>query len=186
MALIEYAGALLAISYLVLVTRRQRLAWPSYIASSLCYIPVFWNSNLYCDAALQVFFVGMGMLGWLRWRDHGEDSSPVRWSRRSHAALVAAIVAGVCGIGALVRAVSGVGYIAFADAFIAIGSIAATILTVLCVVENWWYWIAINLLSALVYAGKEMWATSALMALYTALSLRGLMVWVRAAEKQRS
>lgn len=177
--LIEYAGALLAIAYLVLVTRRRWLAWPSYIASSLCYIPVFWSSRLYSNASLQVLFVAMGIWGWLSWRHQGAEVALVRWPLKRHGMLVALLTAGVCGIGSFVQHLSGVGYLAFADAFISVSSIVATVLTVLRVVENWWYWIAINVVCVIVYAWQGMLPTCVLMALYAVLSLRGLIVWRR-------
>jgi nicotinamide mononucleotide transporter len=49
------------------------------------------------------------------------------------------------------------------------------------VLENWWYWLAINIVSAGTYGLKELWVTTGLMAIYAVMSLWGLWEWRRAA-----
>jgi nicotinamide mononucleotide transporter len=71
------------------------------------------------------------------------------------------------------------GYYAFADAFLMVGSIVTTVLTVARVVENWWYWLAINITSVVLYGSKGIWITSCLAVLYSVLSIRGLIAWRR-------
>jgi nicotinamide mononucleotide transporter len=48
------------------------------------------------------------------------------------------------------------------------------------VVENWWYWVIINLTAVLTYGLKELWVTVGLYGVYSILSVWGLMAWRRA------
>lgn len=183
---LEIAGATTAILYLLLVTRRTWLAWPCYIVSSAIYIPIFWFSQLYSDAVLQGFFIAMGAWGWWSWREQGEDLELVRWSRQQHLLPLATISIGTSVIGGFVFLRTNVGYVAFADAFLLVGSIVTTVMTVGRVVQNWWYWIVINLASVLLYGAKEIWITSGLALLYLGLSIRGLLVWNRASPSSQT
>jgi nicotinamide mononucleotide transporter len=176
---LEIAGATTAILYLLLVTRRTWLAWPFYILSSAMYIPVFWMSQLYSDAVLQVFFIAMGAWGWCSWREQGEGVELVRWRPKQHLLPLVSICIGTSVIGGFVFLHTQVGYVAFADAFLLVGSIVTTVMTVGRVVQNWWYWIVINLASVLLYGAEGIWITSCLAVLYLGLSIRGLLVWSR-------
>jgi nicotinamide mononucleotide transporter len=176
---LEIAGATTAILYLLLVTKRAWLAWPCYIASSAIYIPVFWHSQLYSDAILQGFFIAMGGWGWWSWREQGGAVELVRWSLRRHLRPLIGIIIGTGIVGGFVFLRTEAGCFAFADAFLLVGSLVATVLTVWRVVENWWYWIVINLASAVLYGAKGIWITCGLAVLYLGLSIRGLSVWER-------
>ena len=47
--------------------RVNPLGWPLAIVSSLLYFLLFWNSRLYGDASLQIFFVVVAGWGWWQW-----------------------------------------------------------------------------------------------------------------------
>ena len=179
---IEYCGASLAIAYLLLVTQRRWWAWPAYIASSLLYIPVFWENSLYLEALLQLFFVIMGAYSWQVWRKLGEVVEPIEWPSRHHWRILTGwgVLTLLCGT---MMALTPAGPFAYADAFVTIGSVIATYVTFKRVVENWCYWIAINLVAVTTYSIKGMWVTVALYSLYLLLSVRGLMAWRAALRK---
>jgi nicotinamide mononucleotide transporter len=61
-----------------------------------------------------------------------------------------------------------------------VGSVIATFMTLGRVVENWWYWVIINLTAVLTYGLKELWVTVGLYGVYSILSVWGLMAWRRA------
>lgn len=178
---LEVGGAVTAILYLLFITKRRWIAWPCYILSSMIYIPLFWASQLYSDALLQVFFVGMGCWGWQSWSRLMNDVALVQWGAKRHIFLVLLIAILSLVVGSSVYHASGAGMLAFADAFLLVGSVLTTVLTIERVVENWWYWLAINVTSCIVYGCKGIWITCGLAAVYTVLSIRGLLEWKRIA-----
>jgi nicotinamide mononucleotide transporter len=175
--LLEIAGVTAAMLYLLLVSQRTWMAWPAYILSSCFYAPIFWRSQLYADAALQLFFVGMGVVGWRAWNKFEGPVRVVSLSRHQHAKTAACIAGATAVVGIGLFMWTSAGFFAFPDAFLLVGSIGATILTVRRVVENWHYWIVINAVSVLLYASKGIWLTCLLGLMYLCLSIRGLMMW---------
>jgi nicotinamide mononucleotide transporter len=175
--LLEIAGVTAAMLYLLLVSQRMWMSWPAYILSSCLYAPIFWSSQLYADAALQLFFVGMGIAGWWTWNKFDGPVKVVSMPRQKHLLTIVVILCATIVLGIALSTWTTAGYYAFPDAFLLIGSVAATILTVRRVVENWHYWIVINAVSTLLYASKGIWLTCLLGLMYLCLSVRGLMMW---------
>jgi nicotinamide mononucleotide transporter len=67
------------------------------------------------------------------------------------------------------------------DAAVAMTSVAAQILMSVRRIENWWLWIAANLLSIGLYAAKALWITTGLYLILLAISISGLVAWRKAA-----
>ena len=182
-SLLEVSGAVLALAFILLASRRSVWAWPPYIASSLLYLPVFLREHLYLDSLLQLYFVGMGVYGWRSWAEASDGVVPISWTLQQHARWVALWLAVTLVSGTLL-AFTPAGGFGFADAFIALGSIIATVITVRRVLENWWYWLAINLTSVVVYGMKGLWVSAGLFCIYAVLSVRGLIAWSKVARSK--
>ncbi len=71
--LAEIIGVVLAIGYLLLAVRQIIWCWLAWILSSLLYLYVMFNACLYMEAALQIFYVAMGLYGWMQWRKGGTE-----------------------------------------------------------------------------------------------------------------
>ena len=56
---LEVVAFALALATVLLNIRVNPLGWPLAIVSSLLYFLLFWNSRLYGDASLQVFFAAV-------------------------------------------------------------------------------------------------------------------------------
>ncbi len=183
--LLEIAGATTAMLYLFLISQRSWTAWPACIISSCLYMAIFWSSQLYAEAALQLFFIGMGVVGWRAWARIDGPARVVSLSQREHQVTMVIIAVLTLVLAGMLYSSTPAGFYALPDAFVLVGSIAATFLTVRRVTENWYYWMVINGVSALVYASKGIWLTCALGAMYLCLSVRGLMMW-RAGESPKA
>lgn len=175
----EWLAVALALGYLLLAIRQNPWCWAFAVASSLLYLVLFARSGLVMQAALQVFFVAMAAYGWRQWRGGGA-AAPARvrrWSLRWHVASIVA-VALVAGInGALIAAPGSAAWVSYTDAAIAWGSVLTTWLVARKVLENWLYWIVIDLAAAVLYASQGLAATAGLYVLYAALAVRGYTAW---------
>ncbi|HET7201892.1 MAG TPA: nicotinamide riboside transporter PnuC [Steroidobacteraceae bacterium] len=176
----EWVAVALAIAYLLLAIRQNPWCWAFAITSASLYLVLFSRAGLVMQAALQVFFVAMAVYGWRQWRGSAtrEPARVGRWPPRRHALAVGAVAA-ISGINAWLIADDGAGVVAYADAATAWGSVLATWLVARKLVENWFYWIAIDLVAAALYWSQGLHATAVLYVLYTALAVRGYQAWRR-------
>jgi nicotinamide mononucleotide transporter len=177
---VEWAAAGLALAYLLLAIRQSAWCWACAIASAVLYLSLFAQAGLRMQAALQVFYVAMAVYGWRAWR--GTAATPPlavgRWPARWHAwAIVAAVTVAALN-GWLVRD-GEPALLPYVDALIAWGSVLATWMATRKLIENWWYWIVLDLAAAVLFARQGLYVTSLLFVLYTALALHGYLQWRR-------
>ena len=162
--------------------RVHPLAWPLAMLSSLMYALLFADSKLYGEASLQLFFVAMSLWGWWQWlRGRGADGGRLvvhRASPRTAAiALALTLLAWPVAGGLLHRYTDS--DVPWLDALSTVGSVLGTWLLGRKFIENWWAWIAVNAFSVALFGYKQLWLTLILYALFTALSVAGLLSWRR-------
>ena len=76
---LELVAFVLALAMVACNIRVNPAGWPLAIVSSLLYFGLFWNSKLYGDAALQIFFAVIAAWGWWQWlRGTQGDGSELR------------------------------------------------------------------------------------------------------------
>ena len=95
----EVFAAFLAITYLVLAMQQDIRCWIAWIISSVMYFFVMLTAGLVMEAALQIFYLIMGLYGWSQWkRKASSQSSNIKtWTLRQHfSALSLLFVAVVC------------------------------------------------------------------------------------------
>jgi nicotinamide mononucleotide transporter len=177
-AALEWLGVVLALGYLLLAVRQQLACWAFAIASSLVYLVVFARAALYMQAALQLFYVAMALYGWWAWRGDGAGSTlPVtRWTARRHLALIGLVLAVALPNGAWLASQTEAAA-PYADSLITWGSVATTWLVARKVLENWLYWIVLDLAAAALYWSQGLAATAALFVLYAGIAVHGYRRW---------
>jgi len=168
----------LALAYLVLAVRQHIACWLFAASSSIVFAWLFARSGLMMQSALQIFYVAMAAYGWWSWRGGQQDpgaSRPVtRWPASWHVvAIVAVAVISVANV-RLTGAETAVRYL---DAPIAWGSVFATWLVARKILENWLYWIVLDLVAAGLYASQGLHATALLFVLYSAIAVQGYRRW---------
>ncbi len=142
---------------------------------------MFARAGLPMQAALQVFYAGMAVYGWWSWRGGaGAKVTPLAvtcWPPRRHLALLAGVVA-VAVVNGRWLAIAQPGAAApYLDAFITWGSVAATWLVARKVLENWLWWIVLDLGAAALYWSQGLAATAVLFLLYTVIAAQGYRRW---------
>ncbi|MCX7054994.1 MAG: nicotinamide riboside transporter PnuC [Proteobacteria bacterium] len=180
---IEWVAAALALGYLGFAIRQSAWCWAFAVASAVLYLVVFARAGLVMQAALQVFYVGMSVYGWRSWRGSGSEAPRAvsRWTARQHALAGAAIAVFALVNGWVITRGSATSWVPYLDAAIAWGSVLTTWMVARKVLENWLYWVVLDLAAALLAASQGLAATALLFLLYTALALRGYWQWRRGA-----
>jgi len=179
---LELVAFVLALAMVFCNIRVDPLGWPLAIVSSLLYFLLFWNSRLYGDASLQIFFVVVAGWGWWQWL-RGTDASGHalvvrRLAPRGRIAALLALAIAWPAVALFLGRFTDTD-VPWWDAFPTAASILGQWLLGRKYVENWPTWIAVNVAATALFAYKGLWLTVVLYAIFVVLSLVGWRAWQR-------
>ena len=170
----ELSAVILGFAYLILISFSQRIAWIFGILSSAIYVYMAFIGAIYLQAGLQFVYVVLGIFGFINWGKSAETKLKM-WSLQKHL---------LVGIPTLLLALT-LGFIfsktnqklPYLDAFISAFAILATFLTTKSILENWLYWIVLNLLSMYLWYEQDLQLTVVLFAVNTLMAVFGFILW---------
>lgn len=182
----EIVAVLAAIAYLGLAIRQNIWCWLFAGISTAIYIALFIDAKLYMESVLNVFYLVMAGYGWTVWRSGRSDERArpvVVWPMRVHvSAILGMLVLGTVN-GYLLSAHSDAAF-PYVDSLIAWFAIWATFLVTRKVLENWWYWLVIDIASAFIYWSRDLQLTSLLFVVYVIMIPFGLISWTKSMREQ--
>jgi len=182
MSLIELVAVLLGLANIVLIIRRSVWNFPVAIVMVSLYFFIFRDAQLYSDAALQFFFALVNLYGWWSWHRNRADIGEVvvrRLPPFGYALWIAGSVAAIWAWGAFMGSYTQTSY-PYWDASVAMLSVAGQILMARRFVENWHWWIVVNLISIPLYVLKGLYLTAGLYGVFLVLAIAGLVAWRKA------
>jgi nicotinamide mononucleotide transporter len=183
---LEIVAFVLSLAMVVFNIRVNPLGWPLAIAASLLYFLLFWQSKLYGEATLQLFFVAVALWGWWQWlRGTQADGSSLRVRRlggRGRLMALAALALAWPATALLLRNTTD-SDVPWWDAFPTAASVIGQWLLGRKYVENWPAWVVVNVVSVALFAYKGLWLTVVLYAVFIAMSLFGWRAWARLAAR---
>jgi len=181
----ELTAVILAVGYLVLAIRQSIWCWFCAAISTAIYVYLFFRANLYMESLLNVFYFGMAIYGWRVWRGGNADNElPVSvWPLRIHMYAITIIACCAATSGFLLANLTDAAY-PYIDSATTFAAIWATFLIARKVLENWWYWLAIDAVSVFIYWTRGLEATAVLFILYVVLIPIGLAAWTRSYRRQ--
>ncbi len=179
---LEIVAFVLALVMVVMNMRVNPIAWPLAIISSLLYFALFWNSRLYGDASLQIFFAVVALWGWWQWL-RGTQADGAELEVRSlpaHARwwLLATLAAAWPATGLFLKTFTNTD-VPWWDAFPTAASVIGQWLLGRKYIENWIAWIVVNIVSVGLFACKGLWLTTLLYSLFIVMSFIGWRAWQR-------
>ena len=176
--LAEIIGAVLAIGYLLLAVRQIIWCWLAWILSSLLYLYVMFNAGLYMEAALQIFYVAMGLYGWMQWRKGDTEDHLVvrRWALGNHLFAVSVILILTLLSGEVLSNYT-TAAMPFMDALTTWGAIVTTYMVAKKLIENWIYWFVIDSISIYLFVSRELYFTAVLFFVYLFIIIIGYRSW---------
>jgi nicotinamide mononucleotide transporter len=178
---LEVIAVVMAIGYLLLAIRENIWCWFCAGVSTAIYVWLFLDARLYMESALNVFYFGMAIYGWYVWtsgRSDGHERQVVVWPAKTHAIAVALIVAVSLGSGYVLSTRSHAAF-PYVDSLTTWSAIWATFLVTRKVLENWWYWLVIDIASIFIYWSRDLELTSLLFVLYVIMIPFGIVSWTR-------
>ena len=177
--IIEGVGAALAIAYLLLALKQNKLCWFAWIASSIVYLYVMYQAGLYMESLLQVFYLCMGFYGLSQWTktiNNNQNTYVDLWSIGNHIFAISLVIVLSFLSGILLSNFSNAA-LPFIDAFTTWGAIMASYMVAKKILENWIYWFVIDFISVFIFASRGLYFTSALFVTYLVIIYFGYKSW---------
>ncbi len=184
---VELAGFVLSLAMVYCNIKEVHWGWALAILSSAIYGLVFWNSQLYGEASLQVMFVLTSFWGWRQWRLAKRNAqldvtgAPASSSISTLAPneLQKAVMATLLSWPALTYFLHRYtdSDVALWDGLVTALSLMAQYLLAKKKIENWWVWLIVNVITVGLMMVKSLWLTALLYGLFAVLSYVGLKAW---------
>lgn len=177
----EIIAVLTGAGFLLLAIRENPWCWLCGGISTAIFGVLFWQASLYLQSLLQVYYVAVSVYGWWHWRSGARDHRPVpirRWRGRRHAAMMVLVIgAGLVSGFLLDRGTDS--RLPYLDALTTWGGVAATFMAARKILENWLYWLVINLAAIALYLASALPLTAGLYGVYFVLAWQGYRRWKR-------
>ncbi|MBX9929746.1 MAG: nicotinamide riboside transporter PnuC [Gemmatimonadaceae bacterium] len=176
---LESAAVIAGIISVYLSVREHVWSWPTAIVNVGLYAVVFWRVRLYADAGLQVVYLLISVWGWYNWLFGGAGHSPLHVSRITRAerwVLPPLVIASAALLGFLLVSHTDAS-LPWLDAILTTTSLAAQYLMTRKRVENWWVWIAVDVVYVPMYVTKGLPSTALLYVVFLALAIQGARQW---------
>jgi nicotinamide mononucleotide transporter len=169
-----------------LCVRKNVWNWPVGIANSLVFLVSFATVGLFADAGLQVVYVVLGVYGWVYWLRGGANAHEAPVTRAGGLALVAALafVAVATWAFASVLAAYFHSTVPLWDGLTTALSLAAQFLLSRKVLENWFFWIAADVVYVPLYFVKGLPLTALLYVIFLGMCVAGVVTWNRSLRAQ--
>jgi nicotinamide mononucleotide transporter len=152
--------------------------WPIGLVNCTAFLVLFWQISLYGSAGTQVVYLVMTSYGWYMWLKGGVNQTELTISKLPLQLLL--ILTGLTALGS----------IAFwwlftftnnpsplFDAVTTALSFAALYLLTIKVIENWWIWMAADVLFVLLYLTQGLYLTAILYVVFLGLCVQGYVGW---------
>lgn len=176
---LEITGASFSIVYSLLLMREKSAGWYFGIASSIIGVFIFFQSKIYGQAIISIYFAAVGLYGLWYWhRAEKRDEHIHVWPVMYH---MYAIV--LFSLLSLVSTYFFKNYTdsnsPMLDSFITLFGLLASIKEARKILTSWVYWFIINGISVVLYYEQGLTYYAWLMVVYTFLCIPGFVNWYK-------
>ena len=179
--MIELLAVIFSIIYVVLAAKQNVWCWAAAIISTTLYIYVCFTAQIYAETGLQCFYLVMAFYGYYNWNKKDQTLEITQWSIKTHLLILT--------LGAVLIFLTGFflstytsAQMPIIDSFTTIFSLFATYMVVKKVLENWLYWIVIDIISVFLYDSRDLHLSAVLFIIYTGIAVFGYFNWIKVME----
>ena len=185
-SLLEWVAVVLAIGYVFFAAKQNSWCWVCAFISTAIYTLLFWQVTLPFQSALNFFYMVMAGYGHYQW-SKGNDNElvkPIRsWPLWVHAILVPCLLLLAWGVSKLAASQFNSDYLLL-DASINVLSVVTTFMVAHKVIQNWIYWIFINIAATFLYFQVGLVLSACLFIGYVGFAIYGYFQWLKEWKKQ--
>lgn len=187
MNFLEIFGTIVGLFYLWLEYKASIYLWIAGIIMPAIYIFVYYNAGLYADFGINIYYLIAAIYGWFFWmwgqRKGNTDNAgatkelpivhtPVRY----YLPLIAVFIVSFIGIAQiLIRFTDS--NVPWLDSFTTALSIVGMWMLARKYIEQWFAWIAVDIVCCGLYIYKDLYFTSVLYGLYSIIAIFGYFKW---------
>ncbi len=183
---LEWVATILSILYVILAAKGNPWCWPLGLASVIITFMVYIRPDvrLYSEATLQVYYMGMSVYGWMVWtkkkggtdNDNTENLTLIQyWTVKQHLMAFGAGIVLLLLLGGFWSWMGGA--LPYLDAFTTSFSLIATYMVTQKIIENWIYWIVIDLVSVFMNWDRGLYLFAVLFFVYCVVAIFGYLEW---------
>ncbi len=179
MSTLEIIATITGILAVWLQAKEKLLAWPFAIVSVSILAYIFFFQKLYSDFGLHIIYIFLNIYGWVIWSNKMESKAVtptllMNWNQMGVAFLI--IISGTVILGYVMDTNTDADAPYF-DAFTTCGSLVAQYLLAKKYLQNWSFWIAVDLVAIPLYIYKELYMVAFLFVIYLAICVYGYWSW---------
>lgn len=179
---VENLAVVTGFIYILLSVKQRIWCWPFGIASSVLYLYVFFIAKIYADMFLQLYYVLMGIYGWIHWARidstvPDKKELPVSKLKLNQALmlLVLTLILWLVTAQLLIRFTDSP--VPWIDAFTTAFSFTATYMLARKILEHWIIWVVVDFISIALYLFRGLYPSIILFTFYTVLAVIGYLEW---------
>lgn len=182
---VELIGTLFGLLSVYLATKANILTWATGIINELFLFILFFQVQLYADMFLQVYFFVVTLYGWYNWRQKPKQNSITSTESKTKIWLASAIIVGTIIMGFLFANIhlylpqyfKAEASFPFADSFVMVLSIVATVLLAQKKIETWYLWIVVDMVCVFLFFKKGIIFLGIEYLVFLGLATYGLLNW---------
>ena len=206
MDMMEIFTLVTGVIYIILEIRQKNLMWLVGVLTSVAAMWVFFRQGLYASFALNTYYLVTSFIGLWQWsrdknrlvaemapaarptdtevKPEGDRIHLNKLTAKTVAVSAVVMVLGTFGLVELMQWLNSAGILqenpmSYLDSAATILSAIATWWLVRSYIQQWWLWIAADLMSTILCASQGMWWMTALYAAYTLSAVYGWAHWKR-------
>lgn len=174
---LELIAVFTGIVYVLLVVRRSRWCWVWGAVSSGVLAGLAFGAQLPLQAALQSIYVVMSAYGFWQWSRSQSATLKIKtWPWQRHIIALPLILVIAYLSGPWLTANTGAAWPRL-DAAVMLASLLATYMVARVLLENWIYWIFVDVISCYLYAVQGLAFVALLYIIYCIIAIFGFRTW---------
>ena len=180
--------------YIILEIRQKNSMWYVGILTSIAAMWVFFRQDLYASFGLNTYYLITSIIGLWQWKrdkdiistdktDESGNKDIIHLNRLNWKTVAASALITIAGTVLLAEIMLKLDNpMSYIDSAVTVLSAVATWWLVKAYLQQWWLWIAADLMSTILCLTQGLWWMSLLYALYTLSAFYGLYHWKRNGE----
>lgn len=177
MNLIEITAVVFSLLSVILAIKNNVLTWPVGIVGIIFYAIIFYETKTWGNMVLQFLFIIQSLYGWYYWNVIGKvEELPISKLEKCDRDLFALSTGLLTFFITFILLMTG-DKSPYLDGITTSLSIVATLLLAIKKIDNWYYWIAADILYIYLFITQELYWSAGIYFVFLLLVISGLKTW---------